>query len=230
MAEPAFPASALLVALQHADGQFPSGGFAFSQGLEASSSLAARLGPFDFAAFVDTQLRFRWARGDRVALVRAHRLSGDLDGLALLDLEVEASTISDGLREGSRRNGLALLTAHQRLGTTGAAVYRAMIREGSACGHLPVVQGLVWQALGIGEDAAAAMAGYQMAASLATAAVRLGLVGAIEAQAVLGAALPGLVQLCDEPVAADEPLTSFTPLCEIAVALHGSSGQRLFSN
>lgn len=230
MPSSSLPVPALLMALQHADGQFPSGGFAFSQGLEASSSLAARLGPFDFPQFVDSQLRFRWAQGDRVALVRAHRLAGDLAALAALDREVDASTVSEGLREGSRRNGLALLTAHQRLGTAGAAACRAMIREGSACGHLPVVQGLVWRALGIEEDAAAAMAGYQMAASLATAAVRLGLVGAIEAQAVLGAALPRLAALCSEPVADDEPLSSFTPLCEIAVALHGASGQRLFSN
>lgn len=223
-------AASLLVALQHADGQFPSGGFAFSQGLEASSSLADRLGRFDFAGFLDTQLRFRWAEGDRVALVRAHRLAGDLDAIAALDREVEASTVSDGLRAGSRRNGLALLTAHQRLGTGGAAAYRAMIRDGSACGHLPVMQGLLWQALGPGEDTAAAMAGYQTAASLATAAVRLGLIGAIEAQSAIGAALPRIEALCAAPVADGEPLSSFTPLCEIAVALHGSSGQRLFSN
>lgn len=224
------PAASLLVALQHADGQFPSGGFAFSQGLEASSSLAGRLGPFDFAGFLDTQLRFRWADGDRVALARAHRLAGDLDAIAALDREVEASTVSDGLRAGSRRNGLALLTAHQRLGTGGAAPYRAMIRTGAACGHLPVVQGLLWRALDLDEGTAAAMAGYQMASSLGTAAVRLGLIGAIEAQKAISAALPRIEALRAAPVADDEPLSSFTPLCEIAVALHGTSGQRLFSN
>lgn len=223
-------ATHLLIALQHADGQFPSGGFAFSQGLEASSSLAGRLGPFDFADFVATQIRHRWADADRVALVRAHRLSGDLDGLAELDREVEASTFVEGLRSGSRRNGMALLTTHGRLGTKGASACRDMVRKGDACGHLAVVQGLVWQALGLDEATAVAIGGYQMVASLATAAVRLGLIGAIDAQAAMARALPVIEAAACRPVADDEALRSFTPLCEIAVALHGASGQRLFSN
>ncbi|PWK66460.1 urease accessory UreF family protein [Aminobacter sp. AP02] len=224
------PSAPLLVALQHADGQFPSGGFAFSQGLEASSSLAGRLGTFDFAAFVDIQIRHRWADADRIALVRAHRLAGDLEALAELDREVEASTFVEGLRSGSRRNGMALLTTHERIGTCGAAAYRAMVRKGDACGHLPVVQGLAWQALDLDEASAVAIGGYQMVASLATAAVRLGVVGAIDAQKVVARALPAIEAAARVPTGDDQPLRSFTPLCEIAVAMHGASGQRLFSN
>jgi urease accessory protein len=224
------PDSTLLVALQHTDSQFPSGGFAFSQGLEASSQLAGRLGPFDFAGFLDVQLRHRWAGADRVALVRAHRLAGDLERLAELDFEVEASTFVEGLRTGSRRNGTALLTTHGRIGTEGAAPYRALIREGRALGHLAVVQGLLWRALRLDEGTAVAMAGYQATAGLTTAAIRLGLVGAIEAQAFLGQALNAIAAISEAPVADDEPIRSFTPLAEIAVALHGTGGQRLFSN
>jgi urease accessory protein len=222
--------SGLLVALQHADSQFPSGGFAFSQGLEASSQLSARLGPCTFEDFLETQLRHRWAGADRVALARAHRLAGDLERLATLDFEVEASTFVEGLRAGSRRNGAALLTTHGRIGTAGAAAYRALIAEGKALGHLAVVQGLLWRALGLDETTAVAMGGYQAAASLATAAVRLGLVGAIQSQALLAKALPVIADVSSAPVADDEPIRSFTPLAEIAVALHGASGQRLFSN
>ncbi len=220
----------LLTALQHGDSQFPSGGFAFSQGLEASAQLADRLGGFDFAGFVEAQIRHRWAGADRVALLRAYRLAGDTERLAGLDREVEASTFSDSLRAGSRRNGVALLTAHARIGTEGAAAYRAMVQRGDACGHLAVVQGLLWQALGLDEDSVVGMAGYQAVASLATAAVRLGLIGAIEAQAAMTAALGIVAEVSGEAVAEGQPLRSFTPLAEIAVALHGSSGQRLFSN
>lgn len=221
----------LLVALQHADSQFPSGGFAFSQGLEASSQLAGRLGPFDFSGFVEVQLRHRWASADRVALVRAHRIGDDLPRLVELDREVEASTFVEGLRAGSRRNGTALLTTHCRIATPGAAAYRRMMREDGAPGHLAVIQGLVWRALGIDEATAVSMSGYQAVASLTTAAVRLSLVGAIEAQALLARALPIVAELSDAAVADDEPLQSFTPLAEIAVALHAATGgQRLFSN
>ncbi|GAA4134418.1 hypothetical protein GCM10023067_56750 [Aminobacter aganoensis] len=198
--------------------------------MEASSTLAGKLGAFDFAGFVDIQIRHRWAAADRVALVRAFRLAGDLEALAELDREVEASTFVEGLRSGSRRNGMALLTTHERIGTRGAAAYRAMVRKGEACGHLAVVQGLAWQALELDEASAVAIGGYQMVASLATAAVRLGVSGAIDAQKVVARALPAIEAAARAPVGDDEPLRSFTPLCEIAVALHGASGQRLFSN
>jgi len=223
-------AASLLVALQHADSQFPSGGFAFSQGLEASSSLAGRLGTFDFASFLEGQIHFRWASADRVALVRAHRLAGKLEALAEVDREVEASTFMEGLRLGSRRNGVALLTAHGRIGTGSASAYRALIRTGAACGHLAVVQGLLWQVLGLDEATSVAVSGYQVVSSLATAAVRLGVIGAIDAQAAITQALPQIQAACSVAIADDEPIRSFIPLAEIAVALHGASGQRLFSN
>lgn len=220
----------LLLAFQHADSQFPSGGFAFSQGLEAASQLADRLGGFDFAVFLTTQIRHRWAEADRVALIRAHRLGGDLAALAVLDAEVEASTFMEGLRSGSRRNGTALLTAHARLGTQGAAGYRAMVRAGSAHAHLPVVQGLLWQALELDEASAVAISGYQAATSLTTAAIRLGLIGAIEAQRLIAGVMPLIRVLGAADVADDEPIRSFVPQAEVAVALHGAGGQRLFSN
>jgi urease accessory protein len=220
----------LLIALQHSDSQFPSGSFAFSQGLEAASQLMDRLGTFTFAGFLEAQIRHRWAEADRVALVRAHRCGDDLGAIARLDAEVEASTLAEGLRAGSRRNGMALLTTHARIGTAGADGYRAMIRGGSALGHLPVVQGMLWQSLGLDEKTAVAISGYQAAASLATAAIRLGLIGAIEAQRHVAAMLPVIEAAGATPVGEDEPLRSFVPLAEIAVALHGATGQRLFSN
>ena len=220
----------LLLALQHADSQFPSGGFAFSQGLEASSQLEDRLGKFDLENFMRAQMAHRWAVADRVALVRAHRIGDDLIALADLDAEAEASTFSDLLRTGSRRNGIGLLTSHSRIGTPLAGSYRAMVREKAAHGHLAVVQGMLWRALGLDEPTAALMSGYQAAASLTTAAVRLGLVGAIEAQILLNRSLSLIEEYSGAPVADDEPIASFVPLAEIAVATHGSSGQRLFSN
>lgn len=220
----------LLLALQHADALFPSGGFAFSQGLEASAALAAELGPFDIDDFLAAQIRHRWAGADRVALVRAHRLNGDADAIARLDAEVEASTASEAFRDASRRNGVALLTTHTRLATPGASDYRARIRRGQALGHLPVIQGLVWQALGLDATTAALMSGYAAVAAPVSAAVRLGHIGAIEAQAVIGRALPLVAQIVALPVDDDEPLAAFLPLAEIAVARHGATGVRLFSN
>lgn len=220
----------LLAALQNADGQFPSGGFAFSQGLEASAQYAERLGGFSLRGFLDVQIRNRWATADRVALVRAFRQQGDLKRLAELDHEVEASTFVEGLRLGSRRNGMALLTAHKGMGSAAAASYRVLIQDGQALGHLPVVQALVWSELGLSEEVASAMGGYQAASSLVTAAVRLSLVGAIAAQRLLRECLDTVSSVCSMPVADDEAIGAFVPLADIAVTLHGNDGQRLFSN
>lgn len=222
--------AAFLLAMQQADSLFPSGGFAFSQGLEASVAEAQRIGPFELSSFIAVQVRHRWAGTDRVAVARAHRHADDLQAVAALDLEFEASSVFETLREGSRRNGAALLTAHQRLGTKGAADYRTLVRQDLAKAHLPVVQGLVWRNAGLDEQTALTVSGYQAVASLASAAVRLGVVGAIEAQAQIAAALPLVARACAKPIADDQPFEAFVPLTEIAVSLNRASGQRLFSN
>ncbi|MBN9354275.1 MAG: urease accessory protein UreF [Hyphomicrobium denitrificans] len=220
----------ILRTFQHADTQFPSGAFAFSQGLEALSQQQDRLGKFDLWNFLHAQIVHRWASSERVVIARAYRLGSDLDALAELDAEVEASTISEPLRSGSRRNGMGLLTSHERIGTPHASAYRSMVRNGKALGHVAVAQGLLWNALEIEEDDAVLMSGYQSAASLTTAAIRLGLIGAIDAQAYLAKILPVITEESCSPISDSEPLRAFIPLSEIAISLHGATGQRLFSN
>ena len=222
--------TALLQALQHADSAFPSGSFAFSQGLEGSAAMIASGGGFDVKAFVRVQLHHRWLDADRVALVRAHRARRHLETIRALDEEVEFSTAASSMREGSRRNGQALLVAHDRLGSIEASRYRALVRGEGAHGHLAVMQGYLWGAAGMELDTAIAVSAYQFASSLCTAAVRLGLIGALKAQRLLGELLLELGDTPSGQIAADDPLTSFAPLAEIAVMNHGRAGQRLFSN
>lgn len=220
----------LLSAFQFTDSAFPSGGFAFSQGLEAASEHEEQLGPFDLEAMMRSQIQHRWACSDRVALIRAHRLDGELQQIIELDHEVEASTLVEALRTGSRRNGSAMLIAHERMGMEHARLYRQQVRQQTAPGHLAVMQGLIWQQLGLSQEAAIAMSGYQAVMSLSTAAVRLGLIGALEVQAVIRDVLQLVGDLSSEPVSHDDPLSSFVPLSEIALSWKDTGGQRLFSN
>ena len=94
-------------------------------------------------------LQHRWVTSDRVAIALAHRAGDDFDKLAEIDQAVEAATLAEPLRNGSKRNGNALLAAHVRLGTEGATELRSQIEGGKARGHLPIVQGFVWRARGI---------------------------------------------------------------------------------
>jgi urease accessory protein len=221
--------SGLLTAMQHADSAFPSGSFAFSNGIEGLAALGPGLDRARLAAAVDSTIRHRWACADRVALVHAFR-AHDLDHVAAIDAAVEASTIAEPLRTGSKRNGGALLAAHVRLATPCAAAFRALIDAGQAHGHLAVVQGLLWRNLGICEPHAVAMSGYTTASGLVAAAVRLGQIGAIAAQAVLGSALRAVEEAAGAPIPAAVEIASFTPWLDIASARQAHAHVRLFSN
>lgn len=228
-----------LIALQQADSAFPSGSFAFSNGIEGLAALLDGLGGAELSHAVEAILRHRWAASDRVALVLAHRANGDLARLARIDAAVEAACLPETMRTGSRRNGGALLAAHTRIGTPGADGLRTAVRDERLLGHLAVMQGALWQSLGLDETTVIEIAGYQCAAALVTAAVRLGQVGAIEAQRILSALMPVLAEIAARPVQGkieDEGeaegimLIAFTPLIEIATMRHASADLRLFAN
>jgi urease accessory protein len=221
--------SGLLTILQHADSAFPSGSFAFSNGIEGLAALNAPLDGGGLRDVVVMLLRHRWATSDRIAVARAHRARGYLDAIAAIDQSVEAATLAEPLRTGSKRNGNALLAAHVRLQTPGAAGLRALIEDGKTHGHLPVVQGFVWRARGIGEADAVAVSGYAAASGLIAAAVRLGLIGAVEAQAVLADILPTITKL-SAPVRREAEIESFMPWVDVAAARHARAHLRLFAS
>ena len=146
---------ALLGALWQSDTAFPSGGFAFSNGVEAA---VATLGVLDRAALtslIGATLVRRWAKAERPAILYAFHAES-LDRLGAVDAAYEAATLSEPLRLGSRRNGRALLKAHKRLGSPGAAELGEAIAQGLCLGHLPAAQGWIWRRCGLGEAEAVA--------------------------------------------------------------------------
>jgi urease accessory protein len=159
----------------------------------------------------------------------AQLASNSLDAIAATDAALEAAILVQPLREGSRRNGMALLAAHERLGTAGARPLRAACRDGQCLGHLAVMQGALFRAIGMDLPAAIAAAGYGAAASLVTAAVRLGRVGAIEGQRALSGVLPLLAHLASHPPPPDAVPEAFLLLLDIAAARHARAGMRLFA-
>jgi urease accessory protein len=221
--------SDLLTILQHADSAFPSGSFAFSNGIEGLATLNAPLDRNGLHNVVAMVLQHRWATSDRVAVALAHRAGERFDKLAEIDQAVEAATLAEPLRSGSRRNGNALLAAHVRLGTDGAAELRTQIAAGKALGHLSVVQGFVWRARGLSETNAILVSGYTTASGLIAATVRLGHVGAVEAQAVLTTLLPSIAEL-SSPVPPTAEIESFLPWVDVAASRQARAHLRLFAS
>ena len=223
-------AEVLLASLQNADSFFPSGGVSFSWGLETLIADGSVRGAEQVDAYVEGQLRSRWAICDRVALVAAARAAGDIRRLQDIDAELEAMTLSMELREGSKRAGASLLTVHERLGTPGAAQYRAAIRAGNAHGHLPVVQGLLWCGAGLSETAVEAVSAHIFCVGMLGAALRLGSIGHIQGQETLLRMRPVIADLLSVPALPMEEISACAPAAEIAAMRHEVQSARLFAN
>jgi urease accessory protein len=219
-----------LHAIWQADGAFPSGAFAFSNGLEGAIALRGDLTARDFEQLVMTILRQRWASYDRIALLRSFRAKGDLAIIAAIDREVEASTLVEALRNGSRRNGASFLASHASLGDELACALRDAARRGECLGHIAVMQGAVWSAVGLTEELAQLTSGYAAASGLVAVAVRIGAIGALRGQAVLKACLPLIEELASRAVPDGAEIESFVPFLDIASARHAQADLRLFAN
>jgi len=236
-----------LLALQQADSFFPGGAVAWSWGLEtlladgrlgmAPTAPAGRRqrGPRpnrseQVCAFVEGQLRHRWNSFDRVFLDAAWQAADDLPTLMMLDAQVQALTLAEELRQGSRRVGQSLLGVHVALGTPGAAPYQQQVLAGTTPGHLPVIQGLIWQRLGMHREHCQLAAAHALCTGLVSAAVRLGVMGHVDAQRVLSHIQPLLLDLLAQSPCAPHEASGFTPMAEIAVMRHETQDLRLFAN
>ena len=222
--------AALLTALQYGDSFFPSGGSAFSWGLEALCNDRQVVSPDTVRRFLEGQLRHRWATCDRPFLVAAHRAAADLEAVAALDHLLEAMTLPRELRTGAARAGAALLGIHERLGTPGAAAYRARVRAGEAPGHLPVVQGLLLAGVGLDEKVASTMSAHALSVGIVSAALRLSVITHVDAQRILAGVRGGLAELLAEPTADVAVAGVYTPAIDAAAMRHETQSARLFAN
>ena len=176
------------------------------------------------------QLSNRWDKFDRPVLVAAHRAADDLNRVSEIDALVEAQTLADEARSGSRRAGRSLLGVHAKLGTDFASEYQSMINRSMANGHNCVVQGLVWRGAGIAESVAEAMAAHMFCIGLVGAALRLGVIGHIDAQKIVNRARSLIEEILSRAPADVGCISTFAPEQEIAVMRHETMTYRLFVN
>lgn len=221
---------ALLLALQHGDSFFPSGAIAFSWGLEGLCRDGLVRDHKELLGFVEGQLLGRWRTCDRPAVLAAYRARGDLRGVTDVDLALDALTLPTHLREGSRRCGAALLSVHYKLDNVGAAPYRALVRAEDVPGHLAAVQGLLWYRAGVAEASVAAMSAHSLVIALLGAAVRLAVIGHIDAQRILMRCHPLIEEAAMGASPNVDEFSSYTPAAEIAAMRHESRDSRLFFN
>lgn len=219
-----------LVLLQHGDSFFPSGAVSFSWGLETLAEDGLVCSADSVSAFLVNQIRHRWATSDRAALAAAHGAGADLEAVVAIDRLVDAQILARELRDGSRRMGRALLSVHDKLGTPLAREFQRRVRAGDAAGHAAVVQGVVWRGVGLTLGQAELLSAHTHAIGLLGAAVRLAIIGHVDAQRILLVARDAVVGILRETAPSIGEMSAFTPETEIAAMRHETAETRLFAN
>ena len=220
----------LLSGLRFVDSFFPSGGYAFSSGLEAAVQAGAVKDSTQLAAYVEDLLRGGMSRREAVAACVASRAgaTGNQAAAAAVDRELDGMKLGRDGRLASRQMGRQVMkiAAEQLEGKAILKNYLAAMEREEAPGQLPVCLGLTLGACGWkGEEAVAAYL-YQTAVGFVSSAMRLLPIGQREGQSLIEGWLPLIYRISRDvtPV----PLSSWSPVQDIYGMRHGQLEWRLF--
>ncbi len=213
---------------QLADGAFPSGGFVHSGGLEAAWRWgqlgdAQRLGEF-----LETQLV--QVAESMVPLVRAVHL--EPSRLIELDRLCHAMLSNHVANRASLAQGKALVVAAERaFGMPPLGELGRKVRSNAIESHLAPLFGAMTAALGLDAETTVRLFLYINARGLLSSAVRLNIVGPLEAQVIqfqLGPFVEGLVRRRSHLRPEDAAQTA--PLLELLQTTHDRIYSRLFQS
>jgi urease accessory protein len=214
--------------LQVADSAFPAGGFAHSAGLEAAVHVGHVGSAEDLDAYVHAHL---WNTG-RASLPFVGAAYDLPRAVWALDARLDAQLTSHVANRASRTQGRAFLATCARVfdeSAIAALGARAASREVAA--HLAVSFGAVLAALCVARRQALGLYLLLALRSVASAAVRLGIVGPHEAQRVQrrhGPTLDAVLAECEALRPAQA--ASVAPLLDVFGATHDRLYARLFQS
>ena len=170
-----------LLILQLADSAFPSGSFAHSAGLEASCQQGQVRGSVDLHLFIDAGLTSS-ARSSGPLVAAACRQP---ERLHELDQLADAMLNNHVANRASRAQGRALLLAAERaFSRPSLRSLREQLHREDLAGHLAPVLGATCGCLGLAPDHAVGLFIFSVLRGMVSAAVRLGIVGPMEAQSI----------------------------------------------
>jgi urease accessory protein len=166
---------------QLADSAFPVGSFAHSGGLEAAWQHGRVPDGNALTGFVEASIS-QAAHASLPITLAAHREPGQF---ARWDELCNAMLSNHVANRASRAQGMSLLAVSERIFCDPVlSELRRALRGGRAPGHLAPVFGVVANAIGVDLPRTARLFTFCHMRSLISAAVRLGIVGPIEGQAI----------------------------------------------
>jgi urease accessory protein len=221
----------LLHGLRFVDSFFPSGGYAYSSGLEAAVQGGAVKDSAQFARYVEDLLLGGISRREAVAVTGAHKASmtGKSQPALTIDAELDAMKMGCESRMASRQMGRQMIRVAAEQFDDDAALlqFHAQIEEGHTPGHLPVCVGLTLAACGwTCQDTVVAYL-YHTAVGLVSAAMKLLPIGQREGQRLLAQWSPLLDQLSRNATSMSA-MVSWSPVQDIYAMRHATLESRLF--
>ena len=220
--------------MQLSDSAFPSGSFTLSHGLESLVYSGQIKTVDDFQEFLKLLLYNKIGTSDLVALLHAHRASvnNDLVEIRRADLRLFASTTIAQTREAQRKSGRALLMVAQSIWNDEQLETLAIDTAAGTiqCLH-PVIFAVVGHTLLLSESDTMVAFVHSFIASLANAAIRLGVLGHIQAQVVINAIAFDIEPIINNAISMTlDDMRSCTPAIDIAQMRHKYLSQRQFTN
>lgn len=223
--------SSLLNGLRFVDSFFPSGGYAFSSGLEAAVQGGAVRNAEDLSRYVVELLTIGIGERDAVAVGLAHDayVSGSLEIAFNVDQELEAMKLGRESRAASRQMGRQIirLAADQHTRQSLIEEYLAAVEAEQTPGHLAVSLGLTLAAAGWSKEDSIAAFLYQTATGFVAAAMKLLPLGQREGQRLLESLLE-VIEPISHKAAHQQVLQSWSPIQDIYAMRHSRLESRLF--
>jgi len=222
------------VLMQLADSFFPSGTYTLSHELESLVQSQCITNADEVETFVRLLLCNKIGGTDLVALAHAYQASADnnLDAIADVDARLYAQTPIEKTRIAQRQSGRALLIVasktwpHPQLTELSGQTAQGQVH----CLH-PVIFAVVAQIAELEQQAALAAFVHGFVTGILGAAIRLGVIGHLQAQQIRRAIAPDMTAICQE--ASTQPLDdmwSCTPLIDLAQMRQAKLSRRLFAS
>lgn len=217
-----------LLVWQLIDSAFPSGGFAHSAGLEASLQHGHLVDGAGVRAFARHALE-QCGRSALPLATAAHRRPGDFSDLDRLSDVFLSNPVAN---RASRAQGRALLTAFARsFSVPDVAEVDAAVRGEALAAHYAPVFGRLFKALGVDLLDTQRAFLFISARGVSSAAVRLGAIGAYDAQTVLADLAPCIdtvIRRCG--ALAPHEIAQTAPLIDLFQSTHDRLYSRLFQS
>ncbi|HVG01931.1 MAG TPA: urease accessory UreF family protein [Nitrospira sp.] len=221
----------LLTGLRFIDSFFPSGGYAYSSGLEAAVQAKAVRSGDDLSLYVEDMFRQGVARREAVAVAIAHNalLGNDLQPALSIDHELHAMKLGQESRLASQQMGRQIMKI-----AVGGLDAHAVVQGFSTAmetertpGHFPVALALTLADAGWSKTETIAAFCYQTAVGFVSAGLKLLPMGQREGQRLLERWMPFLDQ-CTSLAAASQRMTAWSPVQDIYAMRHSRLESRLF--